>query len=70
MIVLGVNKILEWCQVFSNGRRYTCITKEIDGQLFFHFKKAWHPVVSYISDQCMELARDSQGRCCMRPFRK
>lgn len=23
MLVLGVNKILKWCQVLSNGRKYT-----------------------------------------------
>ena len=39
MLVLGVNKILKWCQIVSNGRTYTCPTKEINGKLFFHFKK-------------------------------
>lgn len=47
MLVLGVNKILNWCQIVSGGRRYTCPTKEIDGKLLFSFKKAWHPLEEY-----------------------
>ena len=54
MLVLGVNKILKWCQVTTGGRRYTCPTKLIDGKLFFHFKKAWHPVAECISDHAEE----------------
>jgi len=45
MLVLGVNDILKWCQITTGGRRYTCRTKEINGQLCFLFKKAcipWH----------------------------
>ena len=44
MLVLGINKILGWCQIVSGGRRYTCPTKEIDGDLCFAFKRSWHPV--------------------------
>ena len=50
-----VNKILKWCQVLSGGRRYTCPTKEIDGKLFFAFKKAWHPMEEYITEHTDEL---------------
>ena len=39
MLVLGVNKVLNWCQVLSNGRKYTCPTKVVDGELCFAFKK-------------------------------
>lgn len=39
MLVLGINKILNWCQITSGGRKYTCPTKLIGGQLFFVFKK-------------------------------
>ena len=67
MLVLGVNKILGWCQIVSGGRRYTCFTKEIDGQLHFVFKKAWHPVAEYISDHAEELVREG-GRVFSRPF--
>mgnify|MGYP004464128579 FL=1 len=35
MLVLGVNRILKWCQITTGGRRYTCPTKEINGELFF-----------------------------------
>ena len=69
MLVLGVNKILKWCQVFSNGRRYTCPTKEINGELCFVFKKAWYPVAKYISEHAEELVQES-GKVFSRPFRK
>lgn len=42
MLVLGINKILNWCHITSGGRNYTCPTKLIDGKLFFHFKKEWY----------------------------
>lgn len=69
MTVLGVNKILKWCQVFSNGRRYTCQTKEVDGKLFFYFKKEWHSVAKYISEYANELVEIS-GKVITRPFRE
>lgn len=69
MLVLGVNKVLEWCQITTGGRRYTCPTKSIDGKLFFHFKKAWHPVVEFISDNAEELVREG-GKIFSRPFKE
>lgn len=44
MLILGVNKILNWLQITSGGRRYTCPMKEINGNRFFLFKKGWHKV--------------------------
>ena len=67
MLVLGINKILNWCQVLSNGRRYTCPTKLIDGKLFFKFKNAWHPVAEFASDHAEELVREG-GKVFSRPF--
>lgn len=67
MLVLGVNKILKWCQVFSNGCRYTCPTKIICDELCFAFKKAWYPVAKYISEHTEELAQEG-GRVFSRPF--
>ena len=69
MLVLGINKILKWCQVFSNGRRYTCPTKIINGELFFAFKKAWHPVSKFVSENAKELVEEG-GRVFSRPFKK
>lgn len=69
MLVLGVNKILKWCQIVSGGRHYTCSTKEINGQLCFAFKKAWHPVAEFISDHAEELVQES-GKIFSRPFTK
>ena len=56
MLVLGVNKILKWCQILSGGRRYTCPTKEIDGKLFFAFK-SWHPVEGILPNIQMNLLK-------------
>ncbi len=47
MQVLGINHILKWVQIFSSGRRYTCPTKDINGELFFKFKNEWHKVIDY-----------------------
>lgn len=69
MLVLGINKILNWCQIISGGRRYTCPTKLIDGKLFFHFKKEWHSVAEFISDNAEELVTES-GKVFSRPFKE
>ena len=36
-------------------------TKEIDGELFFLFKKVWHPVSKYISEHADELMSDEEA---------
>lgn len=54
MLVLGINKILNWVQIVSGGRRYTCPTKIIDGQLSFLFKKEWHKVAEYVTKHTHE----------------
>ena len=69
MLVLGVNRILGWCQVLSNGRRYTCHTKLVDEKLFFHFKKEWHSVAEFISDRAEELVSEG-GRVFSRSFKE
>lgn len=69
MKVLGVNKILKWCQVLSDGRKYTCPTKQINGELFFHFKKEWHKVATYIYENAEELVQEG-GKTFLRPFKK
>ena len=69
MIVLGINKICEWCQIVAGGRKYTCPTKVVDGELFFRFKNAWHSVAQYVSDHAEELVREN-GRVFSRPFKK
>ena len=67
MRVLGVNRILKWCQIVSKGRRYTCPTKNIDGKLFFKFKNIWHPVAEFISDSVQELVQEG-GKVFSKPF--
>ncbi len=68
MLVTGINKILNWCQVISHGRRYTCPTKLVDGHLYFAFKREWHLVEKYISDNTFELVREN-GKNLMRECR-
>lgn len=36
MLVLEINKILEWCRITTGGRRYTCPIKLIDNELHWH----------------------------------
>lgn len=67
MLVNGVNKILKWCQITTRGRTYTCLTKYLDGKLFFKFKRVWHPVSDYISEHTDELVRIG-GKTLSRPF--
>ena len=69
MLVLGINKILNWCQITSGGRTYTCPTKLIDGKLVFHFKKEWHSVAEFVSDHAEELVSEG-GKIFSRPFKK
>lgn len=69
MLVLGINKILKWCQIVSGGRRYTCPTKEINGELFFIFKKEWHKVADFVSDHAEELIEEG-GKVFSQPFKK
>lgn len=54
MLVLGINHILKWVSIISEGRRYTCPTKEINGELFFKFKKEWHKVIEFASKLTQE----------------
>lgn len=49
MTVLCVNRILKSVQISSGGRRYTCPTKEISGELFFRFRNEWHKVLDFTS---------------------
>lgn len=69
MVVFGVNRVLNWCQIFSGGKRYTCPTKEINGQLCFVFKKIWYPVADFITENGEELVREN-GLLFSRPFKK
>ena len=69
MLVLGVNRILKWCQIVSKGRRYTCPTKEINGKLFFLFKKEWHSVAELIADGAEEVIQEG-GKVITRAFRE
>lgn len=69
MLILGVNKILNWLQITSGGRRYTCPMKEINGEHFFHFKKSWHKVTDYLSAHTTELISEG-GKIFSRKIKK
>ena len=69
MFMLVVNRILKSCQVLSDGRRYTCPIKEINGQLCFAFKKSWHPVVVFASEHTKEFVKVGEKNI-FRSFKK
>jgi len=69
MLVLGINKILKWCQITSGGRTYTCPTKIVNGELFFKFKNNWHKVVEFVADNAEELVEEG-GKVISRKFKK
>ena len=69
MLILGINKILNWLQVTSGGRSYTCPMKEINGNRFFRFKKSWHKVTDYLSDYTTELVSEG-GKIFSRKIKK
>ena len=54
LVVLGINRVLNWCQILCNGRKYTCPTKIIEGELYFSFKNKWHSVAEF-SDSSTEV---------------
>ncbi len=69
MLVLGINKVCKWVQITTGGRCYTCPTKEINGELMFLFKKAWHSVADNLAEGAEELVREG-GKLISRPFQK
>lgn len=69
MLVSGINRILNWCQIISDGRHYTCPTKMIDGKLYFRFKKEWHSVAKFVSEYAEELVSEG-GKVFSRPFKE
>ena len=50
MKIFSINDVLIWCQVFSNGRKYTCYTKMVDNNLYFKFKGKWLVVSEYVTE--------------------
>jgi hypothetical protein len=54
MLVLNINKNLNWIQIYDGRGRYTCITEERDGELYFKFKNEWHKVKDYTSEYTSE----------------
>ncbi len=40
MLILGINKICNWCQITTVTGKYTCPIKEINGELFFSFQES------------------------------
>lgn len=64
-----IDSIEEDTEITVHAEAYTCPTKEINGELCFVFKKAWHPVAKYISEHAEELVQES-GKVFSRPFRK
>lgn len=69
MLVLGINKILNWCGITNGGRSYTCPTKIINNDLCFKFKNQWHKVSDYICEHTEELVEEG-GKIISKKFKK
>lgn len=69
MLILGINRVLKWLQISSGGRSYTCPTKEINGELFFIFKKEWHRAADFLSEHTTELVSEG-GKIISRQIKK
>lgn len=67
MIVLGINKISNWCQITTGIETYTCPTELIDGNLFLLFKKEWYIVARYVTDSAEELVSEG-GKIFFSPI--
>lgn len=68
MLVLGINRILKWVQITTGKGTYTCPLKEIDGELFFLFKKELHRVADFSSDLTTELFSEG-GKVLSKTFK-
>lgn len=68
MLILGINKICDWVQITTGGRKYTCPMKSINGELFFAFKKSWHPVAKYVTKTANVLLNEG-GRIVSKPYK-
>lgn len=69
MLVLSINKILNWCQITTGGKTHTCPTKVIDNVLHFKFKGQWHKVADYASEYAEELIEEG-GKIISKKFLK
>ena len=55
MLVLGINKILKWCQITN-------------GELFFRFKNEWHKGAEFVSNHAEELVEEG-GKIFSQSFK-
>jgi len=69
MLVLGINRILNWLQITTGGRKYTCPTKLINGELFFKFKNQWHKAFDFLGEHVEELVEEN-GKVFSRLVKK
>lgn len=69
MLVLGINRILKWVQITTGWGKYTCPTKEINGELFFKFKNEWHKVMDFTSEFTTELVSEG-GKIISQKIKK
>jgi len=69
MKVLGIHRILNHCQITSNGYTYTRPIIEKNGELFFKFKNEFYKVVEFASENCMETVEEG-GKIISRRFKR
>lgn len=66
LTILGITDFgnCHWVRVLSNGRRYTCPTRIVNGVLQFTFKNQTHNVLDYVSEHTTEFTE--AGRSILR----
>lgn len=69
MKISCINEVLKWIQITTGGRRYTCNSKIINGELCFLFKKEWHKVADYVCEHTSEFISEG-GKLISRNLKK
>lgn len=69
MLVTTINRLTDWLQIVTHTGTYTCPTKEINGELFFRFKRHWHKAANFLSEHTTELLSES-GKTIFRELKK
>lgn len=57
IIVMTISKLIDAVIIFTHGARYTCPTKEVDGELMFWFKQKWRKVADHVIDATDDLRK-------------
>ncbi len=72
MIIDGFNTFLKTTVVINENGRYQCPIELHNGEWFFYFKRQWHRIDDYISDNATICEVDyKDGKTLrVRPYKK